>query len=79
MGKAVIVQKSPFGVELEAGKEYWWCACGLSKNQPFCDGEHKGTVFNPVSYTAKKDGTVYFCGCKHTNSAPVCDGTHAEL
>ncbi|MEE8320803.1 MAG: CDGSH iron-sulfur domain-containing protein [Gammaproteobacteria bacterium] len=76
MSKAVIAQKSPYAVEVEAGKEYWWCACGLSKKQPFCDGSHNVTDFTPVSYIAEKNGTVYFCGCKQTGQQPVCDGAH---
>ena len=74
-----IAQKSPFKAEVEAGKAYWWCACGQSKNQPFCDGSHKGTAFSPTAYTADKTGTVYFCACKQTNSAPFCDGSHARI
>ena len=67
---------TPYGVEVESGKDYYWCACGLSKNQPFCDGSHKGSGFNPVKYQADKSGKVYFCGCKQTQSAPLCDGSH---
>ena len=79
MSEPVVAQKSPFAVEVEAGKSYWWCACGKSKSQPFCDGSHKGSEFSPVEYKAEKDGTVYFCGCKHTGSKPLCDGTHLKL
>ena len=79
MSDPVIAQKSPCAVPVEAGKSYWWCACGRSASQPFCDGSHKGTEFVPVEYRAEKDGTVYFCGCKHTGSAPLCDGSHAKL
>lgn len=67
---------TPYGVEVESGKDYYWCACGLSKNQPFCDGSHKGSGFSPVKYQAAKTGKVYFCGCKQTKSAPLCDGSH---
>ena len=73
-----IAQKAPYAMELEAGT-YWWCACGKSKNQPFCDGSHKDTAFTPVMYQAEKDRTLYFCGCKHTAGAPLCDGTHNKL
>ncbi len=79
MSDPVIAQKSPFAVEVEAGKGYWWCACGRSQSQPFCDGSHKDTGFEPVKYEAEKDDTVYFCGCKHTGSQPLCNGTHATL
>ena len=79
MADPVVAQKAPFGVEVEEGKSYWWCACGLSKEQPFCDGSHKGTGIEPSKYSAEKLGTVYFCGCKNTKDVPVCDGTHAKL
>ena len=73
-----IPQKSPYAVEVEAGKSYWWCACGKSKTQPFCDGSHKGTPFAPVEYTAEKSEKVWFCGCKHSASKPLCDGSHKQ-
>ena len=79
MTDPVVAQKAPFGVKVEEGKSYWWCACGLSKEQPFCDGSHKGTDIEPSKYSAEKSGTVYFCGCKNTKEVPVCDGTHAKL
>ncbi len=74
-----IAQKGPFAVELEAGKNYHWCACGKSSNQPFCDGSHKGTGFTPMSFTPEKTGTAYLCGCKNTKNPPYCDGTHHKL
>jgi len=64
---------------VEAGKTYHWCSCGGSKNQPLCDGSHKGSEFRPKPYTAEKDGTVYFCGCKHTGNGTLCDGSHSKL
>ncbi|NMG00791.1 CDGSH iron-sulfur domain-containing protein [Aromatoleum toluolicum] len=74
-----IAQKAPYAVELEAGKSYFWCRCGNSKNQPFCDGSHKGGPFLPVKFTALETGTAYLCGCKHTGNQPYCDGTHKTL
>ena len=74
-----VAQKAPYGVEVEAGKSYYWCACGLSKSQPFCDGSHKGSEFTPVKYEAPQAKTVYFCGCKQTAHPPLCDGAHKKL
>ncbi|WP_323780518.1 CDGSH iron-sulfur domain-containing protein [Leisingera sp.] len=74
-----IAQKAPFPVEVSEGKTYFWCACGKSSKQPFCDGSHKGTAFAPVKYTAEKDGKLFFCGCKHSGKKPLCDGSHAKL
>ena len=60
MEKPEIAQKAPFPTEVEAGKSYFWCACGKSSKQPFCDGSHSGTEFSPVKYTAERDGRVFF-------------------
>ncbi len=74
-----IAQKSPYPVEVIEGKKYFWCACGKSARQPFCDGAHEGSDFTPLSYTATTDKTLFFCGCKHTAGAPLCDGSHNAL
>lgn len=79
MAAAHIAQKSPFAVDVEAGKKYFWCACGKSATQPFCDGTHKGSEFVPVPFTADAAKTLYFCGCKASGKAPLCDGTHNKL
>lgn len=79
MASPVIAQKAPYPVEVEAGKSYWWCSCGKSAKQPFCDGAHKGSEFAPTQYTAEKSGTVYFCGCKVGKKLPLCDGTHKNI
>lgn len=79
MSEPVIAQKGPYPVQVEASKTYYWCACGRSKNQPFCDGSHKGTEFTPIKFEATELETVYFCGCKHSANKPFCDGTHAKL
>ena len=73
-----IAQKGPYPVDLQAGT-YWWCACGQSKNQPFCDGSHKGSVFEPVKFEVAQAGQHYLCGCKHSAKKPFCDGTHKKL
>ncbi|MFM9912299.1 MAG: CDGSH iron-sulfur domain-containing protein [Methylophilaceae bacterium] len=79
MTAPVIAQKSPYAVEVEAGQSYWWCSCGKSITQPFCDGSHKGSEFSPKEYKAEKSGTAYFCGCKHTKHGVMCDGSHSAL
>ena len=75
----VIAQKSPLPVEVEAGKAYFWCSCGQSSKQPFCDGSHKDTSFTPVKFEAEEDGKVFFCGCKHSGNGVKCDGSHNKL
>lgn len=79
MDKAKVAQKSPIPVEVEAGKSYFWCSCGLSANQPFCDGSHKETSFTPLKYDAEEDAKKYFCACKQSANQPLCDGAHNEL
>jgi CDGSH-type Zn-finger protein len=75
----VVAGRAPMPIEVEAGKDYYWCACGKSAKQPFCDGAHKGSTFSPVKYTAPETKTAYFCACKHTAKAPLCDGSHKAL
>ena len=72
-------QKAPYPVTVEAGKKYFWCACGRSARQPFCDGSHAGTGIQPLRYKAERAETVFFCGCKSTGDSPLCDGTHNSL
>ena len=79
MSDRVIFQKKAMPVEVEAGKTYYWCACGLSAKQPFCDGSHKDTGISPVAYKAEATGKAFFCGCKHSKNEPLCDGSHKEL
>ena len=79
MADPVAAQKAPYMVTVEAGKKYFWCACGRSQKQPFCDGSHSGTEFAPVMYEAGASEPLWFCGCKQTGNKPLCDGTHATL
>lgn len=79
MSAAKIASTSPFAVDVESGKDYYWCSCGQSKAQPFCDGSHQGTKFTPTKYTADDNKTVYFCGCKQSANGSFCDGSHQKL
>ena len=79
MDEAKIAEKCPQKVELEAGKKYAYCTCGLSESQPFCDGKHKGTKFVPKVFTQEADQSAYICQCKRTGNEPFCDGTHNDL
>ena len=79
MTDPVVAQKKPCIVELEQGKTYWWCTCGRSQNQPFCDGSHQGTGMEPLSFVAEQDGKRGICACKQTANPPYCDGAHAKL
>ena len=74
-----IAGRTPLPIDVEAGRSYWWCACGRSKSQPFCDGSHKGTAFSPVEWQAGKSEQTYFCACKRTGTRPLCDGSHKKL
>ena len=71
-------QKSPYVEQTEPGT-YWWCACGKSGDQPFCDGAHKGTAFTPLQHEVAEAATLAWCGCKHTKTPPFCDGSHRAL
>ena len=73
-----IAQKGPYTLELQPGT-YWWCACGRSQTQPFCDGSHKETDITPVKIEITETRQVALCGCKHTLNKPFCDGTHDNL
>ncbi len=79
MEEPEIASRTPYRVEVEAGKTYYWCACGRSAKQPFCDGSHAGTRFTPQPYTPDKTGAVFFCGCKRSARKPLCDGSHGAL
>jgi CDGSH-type Zn-finger protein len=71
--------RAPITIDVEAGKDYWWCACGKSKSQPFCDGSHKGSGFSPIEFKAEKSEKVWFCACKRSAKKPLCDGSHKKL
>ena len=78
MADPVRAGSAPIGVEVEAGKSYWWCSCGKSAKQPFCDGSHTGTDFTPMKYDAPETRKAYFCTCKATGNSPLCDGSHSR-
>ena len=78
MSEPQMPQREPYGVVLQPGS-YWWCSCGRSRNQPFCDGSHQGSSFSPVSFTIDKPVRVWLCGCKRSATPPFCDGTHNKL
>ena len=75
----VVAHRKGFYYELKAGRRYLWCSCGRSATQPFCDGSHVGTSFQPIAFKAERDEDVIFCGCKHTGTGPFCDGSHSNL
>jgi len=77
MPDPVVAQSSPYAVELAPG-DYWWCACGRSKRQPFCDGSHKGTEFTPLETKVEERKSYALCQCKRTATVPWCDGSHAK-
>ena len=76
---AQIAAKFPVKVELEAGKDYWFCTCGLSSAQPFCNGAHKGSEFAPKKFAAESSGPAWLCQCKQTANPPFCDGKHKSI
>ena len=80
MTNPVSPQKSPYKVIVEEDKTYFWCACGLSNKQPFCDGTHKiEGKFKSLKYLADESKDIYFCGCKLSQNPPFCDGSHSKL
>jgi CDGSH-type Zn-finger protein len=78
MSEPIVYQKSPIVQKVEPGT-YWWCACGRSQSQPFCDGSHKGTGLEPKQVEITESKTVAWCACKHSGNMPFCDGTHSGL
>ena len=76
METPVVANTTPAMVDLEEGKTYFWCACGKSQKQPFCDGSHKGTEFKPICFKAEKTKQHFLCQCKHSAKKPFCDGSH---
>ena len=75
----IIAQKAPYPVEVEAGRSYFWCRCGRSSRQPFCDGSHKDTDITPMKWEAEESRRVFFCGCKHSANGALCDGSHNRI
>ena len=76
MTKGIKAGNSAIAVEVEKDKSYFWCLCGKSSKQPFCDGSHKGSEFKPVLFKADETKKMFFCTCKQTSNQPFCDGSH---
>ena len=79
MKQAKIADINPKACQVKKGEEYYWCSCGESDNQPFCNGSHRSTPFEPLAFKATEDGDAYLCMCKQTKNPPYCDGSHTSL
>jgi CDGSH-type Zn-finger protein len=79
MSEPIVAGRRPIVLELEPGKSYWWCRCGRSSQQPWCDGSHEGTGIEPLEFTVDERKNYALCACKKTNGSPFCDGTHSKL
>jgi CDGSH-type Zn-finger protein len=79
MDEPLIAGKAPIAARLDSGKEYYWCTCGRSQRQPFCDGSHKATTLTPLPFRVAQPGEKYLCVCKQTNNPPYCDGSHKKI
>ena len=79
MDKPIVADNQPLAIDLSSDETYHWCSCGRSENQPFCDGSHAGTDFEPVAFTPDKTGKAYLCLCKQTKTPPYCDGSHVDV
>ena len=79
MSKPTVANNKPSAVDLTAGEKYFFCTCGKSSNQPFCDGSHAGTGFSPQPFTAEETGKAFLCACKQSSNLPFCDGKHAKV
>jgi CDGSH-type Zn-finger protein len=75
-GEGFIAEKRPYAIEAEEGKTYYWCSCGRSHRQPYCDGSHAGTSKIALAYKAGRSEKVNLCGCKQSRNPPLCDGSH---
>ena len=78
MNQPHCAQATSYEVDLRDGQKYFWCSCGLSQNQPFCDGAHKGGAFKSLCFSVEESRKVWLCGCKKSKNPPFCDGSHAE-
>lgn len=79
MATPTIASRTPFAVAVDAGQTVYWCACGRSAKQPFCDGSHKGSELSPLKHVCEAAATLWFCGCKQTRTPPFCDGSHKAI
>jgi CDGSH iron-sulfur domain-containing protein 3 len=79
MVEQIPAQNAPYGVNIESGRDYWWCACGRSSRQPFCDGSHKSVGLTPIKFSATETKQAWLCGCKSSANKPFCDGSHKSI
>jgi len=79
MAEPTVGGTAPIAIDVQAGRSYFWCSCGKSKRQPFCDGAHKGSEFTPTEYKATETTKVWFCACKRSAKGVLCDGSHKTL
>ena len=79
MSKPTIASNQPARIALEQGKKYFFCMCGKSRKQPFCDGSHQGSEFTPMAFSCDESKDYFLCQCKHSANKPYCDGTHKRF
>ena len=79
MSEPTIADNKPVKLGPGKDKKYYFCMCGLSSNQPFCDGSHKGSDFTPMAFQCDESKDYYLCQCKHSGNKPYCDGSHKQF
>ena len=79
MQQPIIADNKPAKIALEKDKKYYFCACGKSRKQPFCDGSHQGSEFTPMAFVCDESKDYFLCQCKYSANKPYCDGSHREI